>query len=99
MSTQDTVNFWTKIDHTERQPAIYHFPDTDKDDGGTVTRYTYNNLQQGMQVVLYEVKNGGHTEPSREEKYRWLYKLIVGKQNHDIEMADEVWAFFRDKHR
>jgi len=43
----------------------------------------------------YEVVNGGHTEPSIQERYSNLYKLIVGNQNGDIEMAQEIWGFFR----
>ena len=99
LSAQDTIQYWLKVDHIEAQPLVHMFPDRDHRDDSTVTRYTYQNAQAGPQVVLYQVKGGGHTEPSRVEKYRWLYKLIVGKQNHDIEMADEVWAFFKNKKR
>lgn len=99
MSTQDTLEYWMKVDQTESQPSVYDFPDSETHDDSSVTRYIYKNAQQGTEVVLYKVKNGGHTEPSRVEKYRWLYKQIVGRQNYDIEMAEEVWAFFQNKHR
>jgi polyhydroxybutyrate depolymerase len=99
MSTDDTLKYWREVDRTGPQPEVYDFPDTESHDESTVTRYIYKNVQQGTEVVLYKVKNGGHTEPSREEKYRWLYKRIVGNQNYDIEMAEEVWAFFQNKHR
>jgi polyhydroxybutyrate depolymerase len=99
LSTQDTVQYWLKIDQIKAQPLVHQFPDSDRRDDSTVTRYIYKSAQAGPQVVLYEVKGGGHTEPSHQEQYRWLYKLIVGKQNHDIEMAKQVWAFFKDKKR
>ncbi len=37
---------------------------------------------------------GGHSEPSLREQLGWLYKQIIGKQNRDIEIAEEVWMFF-----
>jgi len=50
-------------------------------------------------VVLYEVRGGGHTEPGLRERYGRLYRLIVGPQNHDTEMAEEVWRFFNHHQR
>jgi len=47
--------------------------------------------------VLYEVKGGGGNEVSRTQKYRWLYKRVTGKQNHDTELANEVWACCMNK--
>ena len=41
----------------------------------------------------------GHTEPSISEQYSGIYEAIVGIQNHDIEMAEIVWEFFKDKSR
>ena len=46
--------------------------------------------------AVYRIDGGGHNEPSIEERYRALFLRVVGEQNHDIEMADEVWAFFAD---
>lgn len=84
---------------TRTKPEIKHLPDLDKSDNSTVVRHSYTNGKNGSEVVLYSVINGGHTEPSRQEQYRRLYKRIVGNQNYDIEMADEVWAFFKNKVR
>ena len=98
-STSASVDYWMKINATHKQSVIYEFEDSEPRDNSTVTRYTYENAKAGTELVLYEVPNGGHTEPSREENYGWLYRRIVGKQNHDIEMADEVWQFFKNKFR
>jgi len=46
---------------------------------------------------LIEVVGGGHTEPSIAERYSNLFLLVVGNQNGDFEMAEEVWGFFSDK--
>ena len=63
-------------------------------DGGTIHIERYSGGKAGSEVVLYEVRGGGHTEPSRSERYGFLYRLVVGRQNGDMEMADEVWKFF-----
>lgn len=60
-------------------------------------RYTYSQGVEGTQVLLYEIIGGGHVEPSIQEQYAAIAELILGKQNHDIEMAEEIWNFFRDK--
>lgn len=38
---------------------------------------------------------GGHSEPSLVERYSRIYQRVVGRQNHDVEMAEVVWQFFR----
>ena len=99
LSTPATLDYWIKHNGTDRTPMIFKFPDVDSTDKSTVTRYIYPNGKDNTEVMLYQVQGGGHTEPSRSEHYRRLYKWIVGPQNYDIEMADEVWAFFKDKIR
>jgi poly(3-hydroxybutyrate) depolymerase len=46
---------------------------------------------------LYEVFGGGHVEPSIREHYSAIAELYLGRQNHDIEMALEIWNFFKDQ--
>ena len=99
LSTAESVDYWVKLDGTKSQPVVYRFPDVDPEEKSTVVRYSYTGGRDNTEVVLYEIVNGGHSEPSKREKYRWLYKHIAGNQNHDIEMADEVWGFFEDKSR
>ncbi len=96
-STEVSVNIWKTFNQTETIPDICNFPDLDTDDGGTVTRYTYSNGIEGTQVVLYKVNGGGHSAPSIQEQFSILFELLFNKQNHDIEMATEVWNFFKDK--
>ena len=99
MSAQASVKYWMNINQTGSQHRVYHFLNTDRLDGSTITLSIYKSEKQNTEVVLYAVKNGGHTERSRQAKYGRLYKFIVGKPNHDIEMAEEVWAFFQNKQR
>lgn len=99
LATPAAVAYWTEVNATDRQPTYHVFPDLAPEEDSQVIRYTYAHGRDGTEVVLYEVINGGHTEPSRQERYRRLYEWIVGNQNHDIEMANEVWQFFKTKRR
>lgn len=96
-STDETINYWIAKNKTDKQPIVTEFSNSNKVDRSTVTQYTYENGVNGTEVVLYKVDGGGHTEPSIQERYGLIYKGIVGPQNGDIEMVDEVWSFFRDK--
>jgi polyhydroxybutyrate depolymerase len=99
VSTAETVAFWVRHNGIETPPQKSDLPDVDKRDAGTVHVERYTGGRNGTEVVLYEVRGGGHTEPSLTEHYGRLYKFIVGPQNRDVEMAEEVWKFFRDKQR
>ena len=92
--TEESVKIWTTLDQTDSTPIVQRLPDIDPHDGSTVTRYTYPNGTDGTQVVLYKVTGGGHSAPSIQEQYSWLFEKYFGRQNHDIEMAREVWKFF-----
>ncbi|WP_455206977.1 alpha/beta hydrolase family esterase [Kaarinaea lacus] len=94
LSTEQTVQYWLKHNNIQSAPEITDLPDRDKGDDSVVQVRKYSGGRNNAEVILYEVKGGGHTEPSLNEHYGRLYKLIVGPQNRDMEMAEEVWKFF-----
>ena len=99
LSTPDTVNYWINRNQTELSPVVTMLSDVNLGDGSQVIRYSYygsagNPANEFGLVEHYEIVNGGHTEPSIAERYSNLYKLIVGNQNADLEMAEEIWRFF-----
>ncbi|MGH8548154.1 MAG: alpha/beta hydrolase family esterase [Methylococcales bacterium] len=98
-STRDSIAYWVEVNRANRLPERHEFPDRTRWDRSTVVRERYARIPGGADVVLYEVRGGGHTEPSPNERYGFLYQLIVGNQNQDIEMAEEIWAFFKGKRR
>lgn len=97
LSTESTINYWVNKNSTDTVPEITNFTDINTNDNSTVTKYLYKNGQNETEVALYEISNGGHTEPSLSERYSNLYLVLVGNQNGDIEMANEVWDFFKTK--
>jgi polyhydroxybutyrate depolymerase len=64
--------------------------------GTSVTLVYWSNCKDGSAVVLFRVNNGGHQSPSigpgRETP---IATRALGMRNHDIDAAEEVWAFFR----
>jgi len=99
VSTPDTVKFWVKHNAISAAVASRDLPDIDMDDSSTVRVTRYSGGRDGSEVVLYEVRGGGHTEPSLSEHYGYLYRLVVGTQNGDIEMAEQAWRFFKRHQR
>ncbi|MDB2463122.1 prolyl oligopeptidase family serine peptidase, partial [Algibacter sp.] len=96
-SAEDTINYWVNRNQTNTTPTVTDLADLDPDDSCTVKKHVYANGTNNTEVVFYEVIGGGHTEPSISERYSNLFKLVVKAQNGDIEMANEVWDFFRTK--
>lgn len=94
LSTGELVDYWLNRNQANSTPMITQFSDTNTSDNSTVTRFSYKDGSDNSLVEHYEIVNGGHTEPSELERYGNLFKRIVGNQNGDFEMADEIWHFF-----
>jgi len=99
ISTDASVHYWIKHNQTKTEPEVKQFPQSKQGGRSSVTRYRYSGGKEGTEVVLYKIEGGGHTEPSIKELYSGPFELQVGLQNCDIEMADEVWCFFKDKQK
>lgn len=98
LSTADSLKYWLANNGITTNPNVKEYPNINKRDKSTVHVKHYLNGKNNTEVILYEIRGGGHTEPSLSEHYRRMYTLIVGRQNKDIEMAEKVWEFF-DRHR
>ena len=97
LSGQETIEYWVNRNQTDTTPTVSDLPNTNSSDNTTVKKYLYINGINNTEVAFYEVVGGGHTEPSIAERYGNLFKAIVKEQNGDIEMANEVWDFFKSK--
>jgi len=95
ISTPDTINYWVDRNQSETIPTEVALEDINNSDDSTGIKYSYSSSTGQTVVQLYEITNGGHTEPSIAHQYGRIYLSIVGKQNGDIEMADEVWEFLK----
>ena len=57
---------------------------------------TWSSDDSPYEVVLYEVRGGGHTLPGGEQ---YLPERIVGRTCGDFEAAPAVWRFLSTKRR
>jgi polyhydroxybutyrate depolymerase len=96
ISTDSIISYWVQRNRTQTTPTITHFP---SNGNSTVISYHYQHGIHDTEVMLYKVENGGHVEPSRRERYSFLWTSFVGIQNGDIESAEEIWKFFKKKIR
>ncbi len=66
-----------------------------------VVKETYEASDKGAEVVFYIIKGGGHCWPGK--KIGQLYKWLIVKDGEggsacmDINAADEIWNFFKNK--
>lgn len=94
LSTQASVDLWSKLPGTASTHEATPMTDLSTEDNSRVFRETHATRGGRPSVMLYRIEGGGHVEPSRKERYpHWLSRWL-GAQNADIEMAEEVWAFF-----
>lgn len=96
-STEESISYWVGKNDCDQSPMVKRFRDRVRRDRSTVSTKSYANRSTNTEVKLYQIEGGGHTEPSIKQPYRRLFLALVGAQNRDIEMADEVWRFFKDK--
>ena len=93
ISAEDTAKAWAKIDRCTEKPTQTKLPAHEK--GGMETKvYTYDGCQQGAQVVLYSVKNGGNTWPGGEQ---YEVEKQVGKTSQDLNANETLWTFLATK--
>lgn len=92
LSATRTAAFWASNNRCADSTQSTWLPDLDPTDGSKVERITYA-CPSAHPVVLYRVAEGGHQMPSRHNDF--AAETILGRRNHDIEAADEIWTFFK----
>lgn len=59
-------------------------------DGLKVTRKTWTGGKEGSEVILYTIKDGGHTWPGRDVAFG-----LLGKSTKSISANEMIWEFFQ----
>jgi len=96
-SAKKTLAFWRKLNGCEAgDGALTDLWDRDRDDQSTVTRIE-SRCPPGRDVVLYRVNGGGHRMPGTfsDARFPRIATALLGPQNHDIDGAETIWAFFK----
>jgi polyhydroxybutyrate depolymerase len=96
-STEKTLAFWRRANGCEaKEEAATELDDRDKTDQTTVTKISAR-CPPGRDVVLYRIDGGGHRMPGSDSDVRFtrIANALFGPQNHDIDGAETIWAFFK----
>jgi polyhydroxybutyrate depolymerase len=96
LSAEDMARRWAEINGCPNLPVSDTLPDVDPSDGTRVRRETFAPCNDGSDVVLYVIQNGGHTWPGVDES---LVRQHGGKTTHDISATQLIWEFFQDHPR
>jgi len=96
-SINDTVDIWRTLANLPATGKSVDIPKSAASNPTSCTRITWGDNPEQLQVVLLRINGGGHAEPSRSQFYPWFLSRLVGAQNTDIDIAEEAWAFFKDK--
>jgi polyhydroxybutyrate depolymerase len=97
-SAERTLAFWRRANGCEeKDAAVTELADRDKTDQTTVTQIS-SGCPPGRDVVLYRVNGGGHRMPGTYSDARFprVANAFLGPQNHDIDGAETIWAFFKN---
>lgn len=90
LSAEESSKSWARFDHCSEKPEQGKIPPPDKSAKETKT-LTFTGCGQDAQVVLYSVKDGGHTWPGGEQ---YVSESEVGKVSHAINANEVIWNFF-----
>lgn len=91
LGIEATAALWRKLAGIAGEPAV-------NGSAGAI-RHTWSALDGSLQLVLLKIVGGGHAEPSRKKRYPGMFSRFPGRQSTEVEIAEEAWAFFKDKRR
>jgi polyhydroxybutyrate depolymerase len=66
LSVPDTASFWATHNGCHVTPEVTMLADVEPEDGTRVYERTYSGCNNGVAVVLYEIRGGGHTRGRRD---------------------------------
>lgn len=85
---EESIQTWVKLDGCGEKPKF----EVISNDGNDlkVTRKTYGGGNDGAEVVLIVIEEGGHTWPGQEPPVGF-----IGKSTKDLSANDLMWEFFQ----
>jgi polyhydroxybutyrate depolymerase len=92
-SVADSVKFWVSKDGCPSAPQTRQLPHINPADPTSTTIADYQGCRSGTEVVLYTVKEGGHTWPGG---LQYMSEKLIGKTSRDFNATETIWQFFKD---
>jgi polyhydroxybutyrate depolymerase len=97
LSTDQTVAFLRKVNGCTDTVQVAALPAMDRQDTRVVVN-SWAHCSSAAPVVLYRVDGGGHRIPNPDPGVA-AFDLVLGRMNHDIDAAAEIWRFFKARTR
>jgi polyhydroxybutyrate depolymerase len=96
ISTDEYMEFWAEHNNCSGSKPVVHLPDSEPDDGTTVSVLEFTGCDNGGKVILYAIHGGGHTWPGGQDEtfVTRLMEHFVGETSHEINAIDVMWDFF-----
>lgn len=86
-----TLDFWIERNQANAFVDTVELPVIDPNDGSTVIKYSYRDIDSIAKVVFYKVVNGGHQWPGSLNTV-----TSGGNKNMDINTSEEIWKFVKN---
>jgi polyhydroxybutyrate depolymerase len=98
LSAPATFAFFAKRNGCRGAPTETAIPASGRSVGTSVTRVS--GAECTHETELVRINGGGHNAPEFDRRGGGLIaNRLFGAQNQDIDMAEEIWAFFKNKSR
>jgi polyhydroxybutyrate depolymerase len=94
LSVLNSVGYWITHNGCGAEPAVRELPNRETIDRTQIVEYTYGPCESGTEVVFYWIENGGHAWPGTPSSQALFTQ---GNISRDIDGAETLWNFFRDK--
>lgn len=92
-SNADSVAYWRDLNGCNADDVRdTSYDDLDPDDDSTAARRDFTCTEAALSVIT--ITGAGHVAPSIVVPVSAGWEALAGEQNHDIEGAREIWAFF-----
>lgn len=95
LSTAASVRWFVEHNGCQKTPRTVQLPDKAQTDGCLVDVHRYETGREGAEVVLYEVKGGGHTWPGGKQ---YFPRRLIGVVCRDFRAGQHIFDFFA-RHR
>jgi polyhydroxybutyrate depolymerase len=96
LGIETTVALWRELACLPEVAEITPVPTSQGSAMTRAIRYTWRGNAVPHQVRLVKIEGGGHAEPSIRKRYPGIFSHFPGRQNADLEIAEEAWAFFKE---
>ncbi len=86
----ETVRFWAARNGCDAEPVVVERQPVCADDPTRVVEHRFGGCDDGVGVVMYEIRGGGHTWPG------WVQYLpvdLIGATNDQMNASSEIWTF------